>query len=572
MSYPYGIGMSYLFLEGEIMIEQTFTGNILAAITTEAEGITDYNSIRFWVKGEEVQAEDVQMVVYQDKTELDVIQKQVEKLGLRFAPNLKKKDEFLEYLSDDLNGDDLSSDAFFSFMDDVSEWNTCSCCGLIVNSVELVWNNEEQTDAIRVLLEKKSFEAVCNDCLDNLRNTQEVTSSYKTLIKSAFDTQVNIDVDGKLSSSEYIDKAVESYIRDYGSTNKEEARLYITTIVAKIEESNICNISLPDCEICDSCQKVLLPDDEAYSKHDGEALCSECSHHCEGCDKNYTSDEMVLNEDVNSCKGCLSKVELIIVNGYWKDSNKKFCVNAAIEETIYTEADDEIFYYFDSKESVIGDHGDFVIVSFGLPNDNETNEEIMERLQNKKIALDSKEYFIRDIESNIDFGSDMIDIPFGSNQIALILDNKTVEFNSHNEERMIFKDIEDFASYYYEDDIEVEFEYQIPLGTREDDKDVFRLEEFKNYKQSQEDDCDEIWSEKVKTYLNLKSLVKFPTKKIEINLADDAIYSEIWKQIKEDVKFEDFSSIFELLSSVPKEDCLAYLSEEVSNGLATKIN
>lgn len=48
------------------MQEEIFTGDDMAFIVTEAEGIKDYNSIRFWVNGEEVEGSDIVMVIYND--------------------------------------------------------------------------------------------------------------------------------------------------------------------------------------------------------------------------------------------------------------------------------------------------------------------------------------------------------------------------------------------------------------------------------------------------------------------------------------------------------------------------
>jgi hypothetical protein len=52
------------------MTETTYRGTNIASIISEAEGINDFNSIRFWVKGEEILAEDLKMVVYQEEEEI----------------------------------------------------------------------------------------------------------------------------------------------------------------------------------------------------------------------------------------------------------------------------------------------------------------------------------------------------------------------------------------------------------------------------------------------------------------------------------------------------------------------
>lgn len=48
------------------MEEEVFNGNEIASIVSEAQGINDYNSIRFWVDGKEVLASNLKMVVYND--------------------------------------------------------------------------------------------------------------------------------------------------------------------------------------------------------------------------------------------------------------------------------------------------------------------------------------------------------------------------------------------------------------------------------------------------------------------------------------------------------------------------
>lgn len=49
------------------MEEEVFEGLALEYIATEAEGIDEYNSIRWWVNGKEVLAKDIKMIVYISK-------------------------------------------------------------------------------------------------------------------------------------------------------------------------------------------------------------------------------------------------------------------------------------------------------------------------------------------------------------------------------------------------------------------------------------------------------------------------------------------------------------------------
>jgi hypothetical protein len=54
----------------------------------------------------------------------------------------------------------------------------------------------------------------------------------------------------------------------------------------------------------------------------------------------------------------------IVVNGYWLDTGKRFENQAIIGEYDGESNDDDIFYYFDSPEEVVGKHGSFYITSF----------------------------------------------------------------------------------------------------------------------------------------------------------------------------------------------------------------
>ena len=52
-----------------------------------------------------------------------------------------------------------------------------------------------------------------------------------------------------------------------------------TAILEEIQKRgfNTSNVNLHDCEVCDKCSTVLLPDDECYSEFETDkALCTEC--------------------------------------------------------------------------------------------------------------------------------------------------------------------------------------------------------------------------------------------------------------------------------------------------------
>ncbi|RLF07495.1 MAG: hypothetical protein DRJ64_02870 [Thermoprotei archaeon] len=55
------------------MAERIYSGDVVGSIATEAEGIRDYNSVRFWVDGKEIPAHKLEMVVYMDdETEYEI--------------------------------------------------------------------------------------------------------------------------------------------------------------------------------------------------------------------------------------------------------------------------------------------------------------------------------------------------------------------------------------------------------------------------------------------------------------------------------------------------------------------
>lgn len=51
------------------MDEYVYNGKALEYIVTEAEVFNKYNSIRWWVNGNEVNTKDIEMVIYNDENE-----------------------------------------------------------------------------------------------------------------------------------------------------------------------------------------------------------------------------------------------------------------------------------------------------------------------------------------------------------------------------------------------------------------------------------------------------------------------------------------------------------------------
>lgn len=58
------------------------------------------------------------------------------------------------------------------------------------------------------------------------------------------------------------------------------------------------------------------------------------------------------------------KIEIV---GYWhSEPANTFVKTCFIGEWDGIENDDHIFFYFDSKKSIIGDHGDFVVIDYSI--------------------------------------------------------------------------------------------------------------------------------------------------------------------------------------------------------------
>lgn len=107
----------------------------------------------------------------------------------------------------------------------------------------------------------------------------------------------------------------------------------------------------------------------------------------------------------------------------------------------------------------------------------------------------SSSSFIEEIKNDSDYGKDRIEIPFGSNKSAFITDEKKVEYNTYNLERMYFEDIKDFSAWYFDDSKEVSFGYQVYLGERNGDGEIeYHEGEPEGIKINEEDEGSEVWS------------------------------------------------------------------------------
>lgn len=59
------------------------------------------------------------------------------------------------------------------------------------------------------------------------------------------------------------------------------------------------------------------------------------------------------------------KTQEIIIYAYWMDEPEEvFCANCRIGKWDGITNEDEVFYWFDDVESILGDQGDFFVVRF----------------------------------------------------------------------------------------------------------------------------------------------------------------------------------------------------------------
>lgn len=62
----------------------------------------------------------------------------------------------------------------------------------------------------------------------------------------------------------------------------------------------------------------------------------------------------------------MSNTEIIVI-GYWRNEPRKtFVKNCIIGVWNEESNDDHIFFYFDSEQTVLGDHGDFIIMEYSF--------------------------------------------------------------------------------------------------------------------------------------------------------------------------------------------------------------
>lgn len=370
------------------------------------------------------------------------------------------------------------------------------------------------------------------------QNNEEILS-FKDLIKDALDHQIIIDTKGKLTSLELVEEAIKTLLDDevHSKYIKEnDIRNYIEAIAKHVEDEglNLCNINIRECEICSSCQKVLLPDDECYEKHDGESLCSKCSIMCESCDSYFIEAEGIRDIENNfCCLSCLPAENIDFYTNCVQVDDDKFIAEVRLYNRIENEyiTFPKRFEFKTMKEAELFASEVFKIKTAKIQDVKDLYSQ-HQSIKSPNINGETKEDFIESIIRTADYGEDIIEIPFGSNKFAVIGDDKAVYFNSHNEEQMKFKTIHDFASWYYEDDNSVIFQYQINLGIREDGKDVFTDEKLSKVMQDAEEDGSVIWSIFVETQEENRVDIEFPILKSNTPESDLDYFHPLAQQCK----------------------------------------
>jgi len=333
----------------------------------------------------------------------------------------------------------------------------------------------------------------------------KIDIDWKSMIKKELAHQIEIDTDGKLSIKELIDEAVKASLSNdiHGDMDLDAEKLkgYIIPITEAIkdvsEQGGLMNFNIEECEVCVECETVMLPNDECYEKHDGESLCSKCSIMCESCDSYFVEEEGVIDVDnLFCCLSCLPAENIDFYTHCEQADDNIFIAGVTLHNRVEDEyiTYPEQFEFKTMKEAELFASEAFKIKTAKIQDVKDLYKEHTS-MKSTNINVETKEDFIESVIHTADYGEDIIEILIGSNKYAVVGDDKAVYFNSHNEEKMKFKTIQDFASWYYENNNTIVFDYQIPLGFVKDGVDCFYEEELSEYKQDKEEDGDSIWSE-----------------------------------------------------------------------------
>jgi len=254
----------------------------------------------------------------------------------------------------------------------------------------------------------------------------------------------------------------------------------------------------------------------------------------------------------------------IFVKGYWKDSGDKLEVGAIIGKYDESKDTDNVFFWFNDSSHIVADHGDFVLESYSLEDEVATES---------LIVAESKESFLLSVTNSKEYGDEIIEIPYGSNKSALVEIDKSVLFNTYNEEQMKFITLEDFAKWYYEDDKSVSFEYQINLGTRDEGEEFFRIPEISTMQQDDSEDGSIIWSVFIKLDGDTRSSVTFPKDLSRLKKMFDKLGIEFDKNLHTEDKISDYIEALSKDDKNPtKENFIDFINERTEWNICDRCN
>ena len=237
-------------------------------------------------------------------------------------------------------------------IDEYLMYNAESDCYVVRDSKIQLFNHEgcfSMGDIQPISFEKSFFDKEANYMtLEELRSAL----NWQNVLKKCLESQIDMDrcEEEPLSNGTLVENAVMSFTEDIvymGLVEEQNLREYLEKIVNAIEErydsSGLTSTAITECEICDDCGEVLLPDDETYEAYDGRVLCGHCSIRWERCDRYFVSGEIV--QDINKCDvchECLAKDTEMEIGSVWKleQFNIWFNYDSRVLFGVYNSEDD----------------------------------------------------------------------------------------------------------------------------------------------------------------------------------------------------------------------------------------
>ena len=411
-------------------------------------------------------------------------------------------------------------------------------------SDEYVFSSGSTNDYVSKSEDPENFNKICNEILGKNKELSEAEhtkaeskkpkflkkSAQEKLIKSVLDYHVIVDEHNELSTQELVETSLKALMEDEVVGHKideDYVSSYIKRILSRSEnvygEDSVRNINILECEICSECGTVLLPNDECYEKHNGEAICSSCGFLCESCGKYYTKEEGVNISGVFTCNNCKPKFYKDVIlsihsTGLLVETKAILnLISGDVEDIVLVDGLD--FENFDDI-SIFAKHGtltkayDAYISENGIVKISEEDMKeigMYEKMDHKSI-LEYKD-FINNIVSMEDFCKEEIRISMG-NAYVLISKNCKTLYNSYNLEQIQFNNFKDFGEWYFLKSSKVKFKYQINIGERDiDGNEKFTDDNFSLLIQDNDEDGSIIWTKPIIITEPERSTVEFEKKR-----------------------------------------------------------